>query len=93
MSNPDYNGIKQIQVDYNLIEVKPFGCCFDIESKSFVMNPLSSSKHGELTPRSYVSYTYTAERVPKPTKYVSILSLVMNASLVISMNVGLLLFH
>ena len=33
--------INQIEIDYKLIEVKPYGVCFSIAEKEFVTSPIS----------------------------------------------------
>ena len=55
--------INQIEIDYNLIEVKPYDVCFSIAEKEFVTSPVSYSEIGKITPRAYVSYTYEPSRV------------------------------
>ena len=49
--------IIQIEIDYNLIEVKLYGFCFSIAEKEFVTGPNSYSDIAKITPRAYVSYT------------------------------------
>lgn len=62
--------IPQIKINYNLIEVRPFGYCFNIPEKAFQFNPLNDSDIGNVTPRAYVSYTYNPDRVPHPKPFV-----------------------
>ena len=62
LSNSGCQIIRQIEFDYNLLEVKPQGCCFNIELKTFVHNPLLESSVGKVSPRAYVSYTYKRAR-------------------------------
>ena len=62
--------INQIEIDYNLIEVKPCGVCFSIAEKEFVTSPISYSEIGKITPRAYVSYTYEPSRVPLPKRFI-----------------------
>ena len=66
LCNSDCQIIRQIELDYNLIEVKPQGCCFNIELKKFVHNPLLELSVGKLSPRAYVSYTYEESKKPDP---------------------------
>ena len=62
--------INEIEIDYNLIEVKPYGVCFSIAEKEFVTSPISYSEIGKITPRVYVSYTYEPSRVPLPKPFI-----------------------
>ena len=61
--------IKQLTIDHNLIEVRPFGTSVDINRKMFAKNPLSDDQVGKLTPRAYISYTYEKDKVPYPKKF------------------------
>ena len=56
--------INQIEIDYNLIEVKLYRVCFSVAEKEFVTSPISYSEIGKITPRAYVCYTYEPSRVP-----------------------------
>ena len=70
LSNSGCQIIRQIEFDYNLIEVKPQGCCFNIELKKFVYNPLLESSVGKVSPRAYVSYTYQESKKPDPKPFI-----------------------
>ena len=70
LSNSGCQIIRQIEFDYNLIEVKPQGCCFNIELKKFVHNPLLESSVGKVSPRAYVSYTYQESKKPDPKPFI-----------------------
>ena len=65
LSNPACQLIPQLVVDYNFIEVEPYGTCFDIENKRFVVDPPEL----EGSPRAYVKYSYTGE-VPRPAYFI-----------------------
>ena len=62
--------INQIEIDYNLIEMKPYGVCFSIAEKEFVTSLISYSDIAKITPRAYVSYTYEPSRVPLPKPFI-----------------------
>ena len=64
--------IPQIEINYNYMEVKPFGVCFPIAYKSFILNPISEEIIGKVTPRAYVSYD--SRRVPNPKPFVDSIS-------------------
>lgn len=66
MSNDDFQGIPQLEIDYNLIEVQPLGMCFSIKEKMFVESPLSGEKIGQVSPRTFVYYNYDPQRPPNP---------------------------
>ena len=70
LSNKGCHIIKQLTIDHNLIEVEPFGTCFNINGKMFVESPLPDDQVGNVTPRAYVSYTYEKDKVPYPKKFV-----------------------
>ena len=40
LSNKGCQMIRQMKINYNLIEVKPFGTCFSIKEKQFIENPI-----------------------------------------------------
>ena len=62
--------IIQIEIDYNLIEVKPYGVCFSIAEQEFVTSPISYPGIGKITPKAYVDYTYEPSRVPLPKSFI-----------------------
>ena len=62
--------IQQIEINDDYTEVKPFGVCFSIASKRFILNPISEEMIGRVTPRAYVSYKYNPRRVPNPKPFV-----------------------
>ena len=70
LSNSGCQIIRQIEFDYNLSEVKLRGCCFNIELKKFVHNPLLESSVGKVSPRAYVSYTYEESKKPDPKSFI-----------------------
>ena len=65
LSEPACRIIKPIVIDFNFIEVKPAGCCFNIAEKKFQLNP--KDLHGY--PRAFVLYEYNGE-VPYPKPFV-----------------------
>ena len=68
LSQPACRLIKPIEIDFNYIEVEPFGTCFDIEGKRFVADPKGLKPNS--TPRAYVKYLYDVNRAPDPTKFI-----------------------
>ena len=54
--------IKQFEIDYNYIEVQPYGVCFSICEKSFVQDPCGLKG----SPRAYVKYMYDVNMTPYP---------------------------
>ena len=66
MSNDDFQGIPQLQIDYNLIEVQRLGMGFSIKKNMFVESPLSEEKIGQVSPRTIVYYNYDPQRPPDP---------------------------
>uniref|UniRef100_A0A7M5WRZ6 Uncharacterized protein n=1 Tax=Clytia hemisphaerica TaxID=252671 RepID=A0A7M5WRZ6_9CNID len=58
--------IKPIKIDYNFIEVTPFGTCFNIREKCFQVDPVDL----EGSPRAFVKYTYDEKRTPNPKPFV-----------------------
>ena len=70
LSNKGCQIIKQLTIDHNLIEVKPFRTCFNINRKMFVESPLPDDQVGNVTPRTYVSYTHEKDKMPYPKKFV-----------------------
>ena len=70
LSHPGCQIIRQLKFDYNLIEVKPTGVCFDIAAKKFIANPISDNAIGQESPRAFVSYTYREGHVPDPKVFI-----------------------
>ena len=70
LSHPGCQIIRQLKFNYNLIEVKPTGVCFDIAAKKFVANPISDNAIGQESPRAFVSYTYREGHVPNPKIFI-----------------------
>ena len=68
--HPGCQIIRQIKFNYNLIEVKPTGVCFDIAAKKFIANPVSDNAIGQESPRAFVSYTYREGHVPNPKVFI-----------------------
>ena len=67
LSQPDCQLIEQITIDFNYIEVDPYGYCFDIKGKCFVKDP--KDLHG--SPRAYVKYNYYPNKKPDATKFIA----------------------
>ena len=59
--------IAPLKINLNYIEVQPFGTCFDIENKRFVIDP---DVLKEASPRAFVKYRYSKEKVPNPTYFI-----------------------
>ena len=73
LSNKGCQMIRQMKIDYNLIEVKPFGTCFSIKEKRFIENPIGKELIRKISPRAYVrhvSYTYSDEKIPLPVQFI-----------------------
>ena len=62
--------IPQIEINYNYTEVKPFGVCFSIAYKRFILNPVPEEIIRKVTPRAYASYKYDPRHVPNPKPFV-----------------------
>jgi len=67
LSNPSCGMISQIKIEYNVIEVLPDGMCFHICSKKFVKHDFFKKGY---TPRAFVPYTFSEDRVPYPLPFV-----------------------
>ena len=70
LNNKGCQIIKQLTTDHSLIEVKPFGTCFNISRKISVESPLPDDQVEKVNPRAYVSKTYEKDKVPYPKKIV-----------------------
>ena len=57
--------IKQLVIDYNFIEVQPYGTCFNIMKKCFEKDPKMNG-----SPRCFIRYEYRKEFVPYPRPFV-----------------------
>ena len=57
--------IAPIKVEYNFIEVQPYGTCLNIVRKNFVLDPVMAG-----SPRAYVKYLYENGKVPQPIKFI-----------------------
>ena len=66
LSDPACRLIRPISIDYNYIEVLPQGCCFNIEKKSFEMDP----KELNGSPRAFIYYHYRDYITPYPKLFV-----------------------
>ncbi len=44
--------IRQIEIDYDLVEVKPYGVCFSFTKKSFHPNIIADDEIGVISPRA-----------------------------------------
>ena len=67
LSDPACGLLKRTTRLYNVIEVLPPGYCFLIKEKRFV----KLKKLGDgVTPRAFVRYTYTKDRVPYPLPFI-----------------------
>ena len=62
--------VRQIDIDYDLVEVKPYGVCFSFSRKTFAENLIAEEKIGLISPRAYVSYTFKEDVVPYPRLFV-----------------------
>ncbi|XP_066930600.1 uncharacterized protein [Clytia hemisphaerica] len=58
--------IKPLIVDYNFIEVAPYGTCFNISEKCFQVDPPTLKG----SPRAFVKYTYDPDVLPYPEPFV-----------------------
>ena len=65
------NILRQLSINYDLVEVKPYGRCFSFKEKCVVDSPLKEDEIGKVTPRAYVSYTWKENVVPLPRLFVS----------------------
>lgn len=63
--------IRQLEIDYDLIEVKPYGVCFSFTKKRFLTNAIPDGEIGIISPRTYISYTYKPNVVPLPQLFVN----------------------
>ncbi|XP_065066524.1 uncharacterized protein LOC135692361 [Rhopilema esculentum] len=59
-----------MKINYNLIEVKPFGVCFNFATKTFHTESIGEEEIGNVSPRTYVSYTYKEGIVPAPKIFI-----------------------
>ncbi|XP_066933575.1 uncharacterized protein [Clytia hemisphaerica] len=58
--------IKPLQIDYNFIEVTPYGTCFNIREKCFQLEPADLKG----SPRAFVKYLYNPDRTPHPEPFI-----------------------
>ena len=65
LSDPNCGLIESIRMDYNFIEVKPEGYCFNIEKKEFVKDPPNLKG----SPRAFVLYDYNG-KIPTPKYFI-----------------------
>ena len=70
LSHPGCQIIRQLKFNYNLIEVKPTGVCFDIAARKFIANPISDNAIDQESPCAFVSYTYREGHVPNPKVFI-----------------------
>ena len=70
LSHPGCQIIRQLKFNYNLIEVKPTGVCFDTAAKKFITNPISDNAIGKESPCAFISYTYREGHVPEPKVFI-----------------------
>ena len=70
LSNKGCQMIRQMKIDYILIEIKPFGTCFSIKEKRFIENPIGEELIGKISPTAYVSCTYSDEKIPLPLQFI-----------------------
>lgn len=66
LSEPSCAIIPPIYFDYNYIEVKPKGTCFDIKGKRFIKNP----ENLKGSPRAFIDYQYDEGKVPYPKPFI-----------------------
>ena len=62
--------VRQIDIDYHLVEVKPYSVCFSFSRKTFKENLIAAEKIGLISPQAYVSYTFKEDAVPYPRLFV-----------------------
>lgn len=65
LSQPSCRLVEPMKIDYNIIEVLPSGTCFNIEMKSFSVDPPIFG-----SPRAFVRYTFDENKVPYPKIFV-----------------------
>ena len=70
LSHKECTIVRQIVINYDLVELKPFGTCFCFSEKTFKADCFSDNDVGKITPRAYVSYTYKENVVPYPRIFV-----------------------
>ena len=66
LSDPECRLIHPIKIDYNYIEVTPYGRCFNIKMKCFQQDP--EDLNG--SPRAYVIYDREEGDIPYPKMFV-----------------------
>ena len=64
-ANPDYGGLQQIVIDFNVVEVND-GWFFLIPKKEFTKDWYNAEEYGLVTPRRHMNYSYTPGVVPYP---------------------------
>ena len=57
LSRPESQTIRQLSVNFDLIEVN-VGWCFSIESKTFLPNAIEDGEVGKISPRAFVEYDH-----------------------------------
>ena len=57
LTNPESELIRQIRVNYDLIEVNG-GFCLSLSKRDFVEHPIQASQIGLITPRAYFNYDH-----------------------------------
>ena len=67
LSHPKCGLMRQLAIDFNLIEVRPKGFIFHIAAKRFVYH--SELKKG-ITPRTFIRYKFKPNCVPFPRPFV-----------------------
>lgn len=67
LSNPTCGLVKQLKIDYNLIEVLPAGTCFHIGAKNFQYH---RSMQKGLSPRAFIEYEYDENKLPNPKPFI-----------------------
>ena len=65
LKNPSCGLVRQLKIDYNVIEVLPSGTLFHIARKEFVQHETFNA-----SPRAFIHYTYKSDRVPYPRPFV-----------------------
>ena len=66
MTHPDFNMMRQIDIDFDLIEVND-NKCWNLAKMKFEDTPISQEEIGLRTPRAYIPYN--PAQTPNPTKF------------------------
>ena len=75
LGDRDCEFMKQLRINYDLIEVKG-GWCFSISQRKFVLHAIKSTEIGKESPRAYIDYEHT--KTPDPGYFKQILQNSLN---------------